>query len=102
MTRKNDSMLEDFFNSISPEYSFDETRIPEEPDYSQDHYWAALPTINSVANLFPKELGKEDVQKEVDCFFIHPTGFFLKDWNFNILKESLKKVSNMEKELFLF
>ena len=53
MTRKNDSMLEDFFNSISPEYSFDETRIPEEPDYSQDHYWAALPTINSVANLFP-------------------------------------------------
>ena len=45
MTRKNDSMLEDFFNSISPEYSFDETRIPEEPDYSQDHYWAALQTI---------------------------------------------------------
>ena len=88
MTRKNDSMLEDFFNSISPEYSFDETRIPEEPDYSQDHYWAALPTISSVADLFPKELGKEDIQKEVDCFFIHPTGFFLKDWNFNISKET--------------
>ena len=30
----------------------------------------------------------EDVQKEVDCFFIHPTGFFLKDWNFDMSKDS--------------
>jgi len=81
-------MMEDFFSSITPKYNFGDRRLPKEPDYSQDDYWAALPTLPSVAELFPKELKKESKEKEVDCFFIHPTGFFLEDWNFAISKDT--------------
>ena len=88
MTKKNDSILEDFFNSISPEYDFDITKVPATPDYSKNDCWAALPNFSSTVDLFPKELEKNSATKEADCFFIHPTGFFLKEWNFDISKDT--------------
>ena len=88
MSKESDSMLEDFFNSITPEYNFDIKEIPQDPDYSNDDYWATLPSFSSVAELLPKELNEENNKNEVDCFFVHPTGFFLKEWNFNISKDS--------------
>ena len=43
MSKENDSILEEFFNSITPDYDFDTTRTPKEPDYSNDDCWATLP-----------------------------------------------------------
>ena len=88
MSKENDSILEEFFNSITPDYDFYTTRTPKEPDYSNDDCWATLPTFSSVAELLPKEFDDENNDNEVDCFFIHPTGFFLKDWNFDMSKDS--------------
>ena len=88
MSQEKDSILEDFFNSITPDYDFDVTRTPKEPDYSNDDCWATLPTFSSVAELLPKKFDEGNNNNEVDCFFIHPTGFFLKDWNFDIAKDS--------------
>ncbi len=88
MTKEKDSILEEFLNSISPEYDFDKRMAPKEPNYAQENFWAALPNIPSAANFKIEGSNEPESLKEVDCFFIHPTGFFLKDWNFDISKDS--------------
>ena len=79
MTIKEDSIMEDFFNSITPNYNFNDRQIPVVPDYSIDQNWAALPNFSSLDQLLPKGMSKNISEKEVNCFFIHPTGFFLTD-----------------------
>ncbi len=88
MTIKEDSIMEDFFNSITPNYNFNDRQIPIVPDYSIDQNWAALPNFSSLDQLLPKGMSKNISEKEVNCFFIHPTGFFLTDWNFDISKDT--------------
>lgn len=77
------SLLNQFFLSITPEYSFSEKEPPKAPDYSDENYWVAFPGKKSMALLDPeKDLNNEP--KGIDCFFIHPTGFFLKEWNYDL------------------
>ncbi len=61
MTEETDSLVEGFFKSITPNYVFGEQSSPDE---------------------------NSDVIKDINCFFVHPTGFFLKDWNFDLNKET--------------
>ena len=77
------SLMNDFFSSITPDYSFSKKRIPAAPDYANNQFWAAIPGKRSVALLDPEKHHTNEL-KGMDCFFIHPTGFFLKEWNFNL------------------
>ena len=88
MTEETNSLVEGFFKSITPDYAFGEKCSPDAPDYSKEQNWAALPGTNSKAELTPASLEISNVSKEINCFFVHPTGFFLKDWNFDLKKET--------------
>ena len=81
------SLMNDFFSSITPEYSFSKKRVPSSPDYGNKKFWAAIPGKRSVALLDPEKQHSQELKKK-DCFFIHPTGFFLKEWNFNLDQNS--------------
>ena len=70
------SLVNQFFSSITPEYSFSKKKPPKAPDYNNQNYWVAFPGKKSVALLDPEN--EQDIkQKDVECLFIHPTGFFL-------------------------
>ena len=88
MTEDKKSLVDDFLQSITPNYVFGEQASPSAPDYSLEESWAALPKINSKAELTPSSLENINVTKEINCFFVHPTGFFLKDWNFDLNRET--------------
>ena len=88
MTEDKKSLVDDFLQSITPNYVFGEQSSPSTPDYSLEENWAALPKINSKAELTPSSLENINVTKEINCFFVHPTGFFLKDWNFDLNRET--------------
>lgn len=67
---------------ILPPRGFDETPVPEAPDYSSPISWAALPWRFDFADFAPA--GEEDRQAEapVDVFFLYPTTFlFDEGWN---------------------
>ena len=50
--------------------------IPKAPDYSEQKYWAALPTIKDSADAVPiTEWKDEQADATVDVFFIHPTTY---------------------------
>ena len=71
------SLVNQFFSSITPEYSFSKKKPPKAPDYNNQNYWVAFPGKKSVALLDPEnELDIE--QKDVDCFFYSPYRFFFK------------------------
>ena len=70
MSKESDSMLEDFFNSITPEHNFNIKEIPQDPDYSNDDYWGTLPSFSSVAELLPKELNEENNKNEVGILIL--------------------------------
>jgi len=80
---KSSPLLNEFLASITPKKLFSIESIPCAPDYSNHESWAALPGKKSVALLHPSEEKNND-NKYVDCFFVHPTGFFLRDWNFDL------------------
>ena len=83
MKKKDDSSFDEIFSSITPQNNFDPKKIPVEPNYEDKYFWAAFPGKKSVANLTTEK--RTDIKNfDVDCFFVHPTGFFLKDWNFKI------------------
>ena len=77
------SLVNQFFSSITPEHSFSEKKPPKAPDYNNQNYWVAFPGKKSVALLDPERESINEL-KGVDCFFIHPTGFFLKEWNYDL------------------
>jgi hypothetical protein len=77
----------DFIRSLKPEIDFASGNHPKEPNYLEAKSWAAFPGIDGFQNLSPDHsppLG----DKEIDVFFIHPTGFFEKQWNSPIDKAS--------------
>ena len=87
MKRRDNSSMDEFFSSITPKTSFDSAKAPDAPDYEDEYFWAAFPGKKSAANLNVNSL-EHSRNFEVDCFFIHPTGFFLKDWNFDVDRDS--------------
>jgi hypothetical protein len=52
--------------------------VPEPPDYSEQKYWAALPTIKDKADIVPSNSGFINNQNtaKVDVFYIHPTTYY--------------------------
>ena len=77
------SQKEEFLNfleSVKPEKDFDLSDCPKPPNYQEKSYWAALPDQDGFHNLSPDIKPSMDI-KEFDVFYIHPTGFFLKQWN---------------------
>ena len=84
---KSSPLLDKFFASITPKQPFSRLASPQPPDYSEVKSWAAFPGKKSVALLEPN-IESQNKLKEIDCFFIHPTGFFLKEWNFDMNTDS--------------
>ena len=70
----------EFIRSLKPEIEFTSTNHPHEPNYLDHSSWAAFPGIDGYQNLSPDHPSSL-VDKEIDVFFIHPTGFFEKQWN---------------------
>ena len=83
MKKKDGSSYDEIFSSITPQNNFEPKDIPVKPNYEDKYFWAAFPGENSVANL-TTENSVNTNKFDTDCFFIHPTGFFLKEWNFKI------------------
>ena len=71
--------MEDFFTSITPESNFNAYSTPPSPNYNSLDFWSAHPDKSSYATLQPDTKTKNS--HEVDCFYVHPTGFYLKEWN---------------------
>ena len=79
MTDKNTFKL---LELIKPEVDFDISNTPKKPDYSNLENWAALPDIDGQQFYVPDEsfvVNKNN--NEVNVFYIHPTGFYEKNWN---------------------
>ena len=90
MKKKDGSSFDEIFSSITPQNNFDPKKVPVKPDYEDKYFWAAFPGKESVVNL-TTEKPADPKNFNVDCFFVHPTGFFLKDWNFKgRIKEKLE------------
>lgn len=77
--------------------TFESSKTPPAPDYSNTNNWAALPTESDMADLVPgkNQLLKNNQNKaEVDVFFIHPT-IYTKDqepsnpWNADVNNQEL-------------
>ena len=84
---KEDSSLE-FLEYIKPEKDFDISKSPKKPDYSDTNNWAALPNIDGQQFYVPDKSFKiTKYNNPVDVFYIHPTGFFEKEWNSNMDKK---------------
>ena len=88
MTKDRESLVTDFFGSITPNYYFRDRPPPIEPNYSLEKSWASLPAKSSYAELSPGTIKKSPKNKNINCFFVHPTGFFLKNWNYDLNRES--------------
>ena len=85
MTDKNTFKL---LELIKPEVDFDISKAPPEPDYSNVDSWAALPEIDGQQFYVPDTsfvVNKNN--NDVDVFYIHPTGFFEKNWNSDMDKK---------------
>lgn len=70
-------------NFLTPRHDFSESKISPEPDYSQYDFWAALPQKKDFSDFRPEGIAEADsALKSVDVFFIHPTGYFRREyWN---------------------
>ncbi len=71
--------------------AFEETVIPNAPNYADERYWAVLPES------YPAELTQitgEFVEKSADVFFVYPTLLTDKkdpSWNADIAREDIRK-----------
>lgn len=65
-----------------PPKNWDLARKAPDPDYAQPASWAAWPGRDSPAMFVPKGVANGSAPREVDVFFIHPTGYMNgADWN---------------------
>jgi hypothetical protein len=65
-----------------PRHGWDPSLHAPPPDYTQAGNWAALPGKASAADYVPAGVAGEKIDKQVDVFFIHPTGYLQShDWN---------------------
>ena len=85
MTDKNTFKL---LELIKPEFDFDLSKAPPEPDYSNIASWAALPDIDGQQFYVPDtSFAVNKKNNDIDVFYIHPTGFYEKDWNSDMDKK---------------
>ena len=70
----------EFILSLKPETDFNSSNHPKEPNYLEASSWAAFPGKKGFQNLSPDNPPIFN-GKEVDVFFIHPTGYFETQWN---------------------
>jgi hypothetical protein len=69
-------------NRILPPGSFEDTPVPEAPDYANPYSWAALPWRIDFADFAPEGEQDNQAEAEVDVFFLNPTTFlFDEGWN---------------------
>ena len=73
----------EFIQSLRPKKNFNIDTLPTEPNYLETKSWAALPGKNGFQNLSPDNPPNID-KKEINVFFIHPTGYFENQWNGSI------------------
>ncbi|EQA38729.1 PF11288 family protein [Leptospira inadai serovar Lyme str. 10] len=76
-----------FLYWIKPSGSFQESKVPETPDYSKQESWAALPSIKDDSDEVPNspEFKNLQDQAKADVFFVHPTTFIKGEgWNAEI------------------
>lgn len=72
---------------IKPTESYKNSEHPQKPNYSLNYNWIALPHIKGLQHELPGSEHSSILNtSEVDVFYIHPTGFFGKDWNCKIDK----------------
>jgi Protein of unknown function (DUF3089) len=72
----------------APALPFDPADQPgPSPDYANEENWAALPTLDDLADLVPEGAVNQYAQGDspVDVFFVHPTGFLKgSSWTFSM------------------
>lgn len=74
--------LESALYFIKPHHSFESDERAEPPDYSEEQNWAALPQKIDPSDMLPEGVEKDTIGKNVNVFFIHPTGYLRGDhWN---------------------
>lgn len=73
---------------IKPDLSFDKDLTIRDVDYTNLNNWAAHPKLNNEQFYIPNNSYKTTKKNDIDVFFIHGTGFYGKEWNFNMNKES--------------
>ncbi|MFL0804028.1 MAG: DUF3089 domain-containing protein [Agarilytica sp.] len=77
-------IIERMTKLFKPHKTFEAHPLPPTPDYSDENFWAALPTTEDSADLLPTISTLTDNQDgaNVDVFYVHPTTFTSKDaWN---------------------
>ena len=70
-----------FLELLKPIEPYNENNTPDEPDYSDINNWAATPDIDGQQFYVPNDSFSVKTNNPVDVFYIHPTGFFEKEWN---------------------
>ena len=60
---------------LGPNMNFEDAAAPPAPDYHLENNWAALPTKDDLSDLRPLGVEPDTLLKEIDVFFIHPTGY---------------------------
>jgi len=70
-----------FLELLKPLEPYNENNTPNEPDYSDINNWAATPSIDGQQFYVPNDSFSFKTNNPVDVFYIHPTGFFEKEWN---------------------
>ncbi|MFL0800201.1 MAG: DUF3089 domain-containing protein [Agarilytica sp.] len=81
---KKTQIIERMTKLFAPHKTFEEYTTPSAPDYSDESFWAALPTTQDNADLLPRisTLSNNQDTASVDVFYVHPTTFGSKDgWN---------------------
>ncbi|MFI5164386.1 MAG: DUF3089 domain-containing protein, partial [Bacteroidia bacterium] len=79
---------------LTPLQSFEESKVPSPPDYSQSKYWAALPAMKDSADAVPYGSALKDGQADAkaDVFFIYPTIYWAgRHWNANVNNKKLNR-----------
>ncbi len=73
--------------------TFSSTSVPSAPDYSKAEYWAALPSVNDMADRIPQGYSDSQMVAMADVFFLHPTTYLGKGgtWNAPLSSEKLNR-----------
>ena len=58
---------------LSPTGTFSSNKTPSPPNYSDQKYWSALPTMSDMADNTPPGLTDNQSTAQVDVFFMYPT-----------------------------
>jgi len=81
-----------YSSCLTPGKSYEEGKVASPPDYTQEKYWAALPSKKDSADALPYGYGLKDGQAnaKVDVFFIYPTIYITgKKWNADVNDKKL-------------